>query len=128
MFLIQSESKTVLYTGDIRAEPWWVQSLKRHPVMIPFSTGLQKIDRVYLDTTFATKSKAHQHFPTKMEGIGELLKKVAQYPPTTIFHFHAWTSGYEDVWYALSSALDCQVGRSPKERLANGLLTKVGSC
>ena len=109
MFLIQSESKAILYTGDIRAEPWWVNSLIRNPIVLPFAQGLKRLNKIYLDTTFATKSEKNRRFPTKAEGIGELLEKVLKYPPETIFHFHAWTFGYEDVWVALSSALRSQV-------------------
>ena len=33
----------------------------------------------------------------------------------TVFHFHAWTFGYEDVWVALSNALQTQVRVSYEE-------------
>ena len=111
MFLIQDASKAILYTGDIRSEPWWVDSLIRNPVIIPYAQALRRLDRIYLDTTFATKSEINRSFPTKAEGIGELLQKVLTYPPETIFHFNAWTFGYEDVWVALSSALDSRVSK-----------------
>ncbi|KAF2139884.1 uncharacterized protein K452DRAFT_352202 [Aplosporella prunicola CBS 121167] len=80
MFLIQSRAKAVLYTGDI-----------------------------YLDTTFASASAADQDFPSKADGVRELLDKVARYPPDTIFHFEAWTFGYEDVWVALAAFLDSPI-------------------
>jgi hypothetical protein len=49
------------------------------------------------------------NFPTKAEGLKELLQKVSKYPGDTIFHFSAWTFGYEGVWMALSRALKSQV-------------------
>ncbi|KAG8533820.1 uncharacterized protein KY384_001561 [Bacidia gigantensis] len=109
MFLIQDVSKTVLYTGDIRSEPWWVETLTRHPVIIPYAHGLKTIDRIYLDTTFATKDEKYRQFPSKAGGIAELLEKVFSYPADTVFHFLAWTFGYEDVWRALSHALNSQI-------------------
>ncbi|KAI9900248.1 hypothetical protein N3K66_004510 [Trichothecium roseum] len=76
--------KAVLYTGDTRSEPWLVDSLARNPALIEYTdagaaSGLKTLDRIYLDTTFARQDAA---FPTKAEGVAELLRKVASYPPT----------------------------------------------
>src|SRR5271155_5383371 len=30
MFLIEGDGKAILYTGDVRAEPWWVSSISRN--------------------------------------------------------------------------------------------------
>lgn len=92
------------------AETWWIDGLVRHPVLISYSFGEKRLDRVYLDTTFADQRETHRRFPSKADGLKELLFKVARYPNDTVFHFHAWTFGYEDVWIALSSALKSQVG------------------
>lgn len=64
---------------------------------------------LYLDTTFAVTKDLYRVFPSKAEGLRELLEKVAKYPKTTVFHMNAWTLGYEDVWLALSAALGSQV-------------------
>lgn len=130
MFLIEGDGKAILYTGDIRAEPWWVNALIRNPVMLPYAcngkalpqkqldticnvtaapiltTTDQKLD---LDTTFANKGDRYRYFPTKAEGIDELLQKVAQYPRETEFYIDAWTFGYEDVWQAVSVFLRSQI-------------------
>ncbi len=105
MFLIQDETKAILYTGDIRSEPWWVNNLVRHPVMIPYTHGLKCLDKVYLDTTFVNKSYRHKEFPTKASGLQELIGKVLQYPSSTVFHFNAWTFGYGKYNFALSYTL-----------------------
>jgi len=73
MFLFEGEGKAVLYTGDIRgtfpsaslmdgwmaepvtAEDWWVEYIARHPVLLPYSTGVKRLDRIYLDTSCAAK-------------------------------------------------------------------------
>ncbi|KXT16489.1 hypothetical protein AC579_1751 [Pseudocercospora musae] len=114
MFLIEGNAKAILYTGDIRSEQWWVNSLCRQPVLLPYlcranSHPLRRLDNIYLDTTFACKNDRYRHFPSKADGIGELLEKVKEYPSDTEFYLDAWTFGYEDVWKALSAFLRSQI-------------------
>jgi hypothetical protein len=109
MFLIEGDGKAVLYTGDIRAETWWVNSLVQNPVLLPYTLGSRRMDCMYLDTTFATKSKSYRKFPLKADGIKELLAKVETYPEDTLFYFHSWTFGYENVWIALSNFLGSRI-------------------
>jgi DNA cross-link repair 1C protein len=105
MFLIEGDGRAVLYTGDIRAEPWFVNALARNLFLAEYTSSLKTLNCIYLDTSF-TEDVA---FPTKAEGLTELLQKVSKYPPTTEFHFAAWTFGYEEVWMALSRSLKSQV-------------------
>ncbi|RNJ54671.1 hypothetical protein D7B24_009563 [Verticillium nonalfalfae] len=105
MFLIEGDGRAVLYTGDIRSEPWHVNSVARNPALIEYTHGSKTLDKIYLDTSFIDDVP----FQTKAEGIAELLGKVSRYPPDTIFHFQAWTYGYEEVWIALSKALKSRV-------------------
>lgn len=110
MFLIEDERRAILYTGDIRSEPWWVNALIRNPVVVPYTTlGHRLLDKIYLDTTFAAQRNVLPAFPSKAEGLAELLRKVSKYPKDTVFHFHAWTPGYEEVWIALSNALGTRI-------------------
>lgn len=87
--VFEGQGKAVLYTGDIRSEPWFVNSVARSPCLIEYSSGLKTLDTIYLDTSFTVDVG----FPTKAEGISELLQKVCRYPADTIFHFQAWTYG-----------------------------------
>lgn len=105
--VIESASKAILYTGDIRSEPWFVNSLVRNPNLIEYASGIRRLDKIYLDTSFTQDIP----FQTKAEGIAELLRKVARYPSDTIFHLQAWTYGYEEVWVALSRVLKSPVSR-----------------
>ncbi|OAQ74242.2 artemis protein [Pochonia chlamydosporia 170] len=105
MFLIEGQGKAILYTGDIRAEPWFVNSLARNPAVLEYTCGLKILDKLYLDTSFLEDIP----FQTKSEGIAELLAKVQKYPKDTTFHLQAWTFGYEDVWIALSKALSSRI-------------------
>ncbi|KAL2441742.1 hypothetical protein ABEF95_016334 [Exophiala dermatitidis] len=109
MFLIEGDSKAILYTGDIRAEPWWVNSIVQNPVILPYTCRLKTLDCIYLDTTFASHDEPYREFPTKAEGLKELLEKVGQCSPDTIFYFRAWTLGYEDVWVALPNYVNSRV-------------------
>lgn len=80
MFLIEGQGKAILYTGDVRSEPWWVDNLIRHPMMLPYAAGAKRLDNIYLDTTFATKEDPHMYFPPKADGLVEMLQKVSGIP------------------------------------------------
>lgn len=92
-----------------RAEPWWVNSVARQPTILPYTHGLRYLDRIYLDTTFAVNSEPYRSFPTKAQGLSDLLREVSKFPGDTVFHFDAWTLGYEEVWMALAAHLGSQV-------------------
>jgi len=122
MFLIEGQGKAILYTGDVRSEKWWVDHLVRHSKFVLYASGLRKLDKIYLDTTFASNIDRRQHFQSKAEGLRELLDKVDAYPEDTVFYFNAWTFGYEDVWLALSQFLNSQVHL---DRYRYGIYTSV---
>ncbi|KAK3984593.1 beta-lactamase-like protein [Cladorrhinum sp. PSN332] len=105
MFLFEGQGKAALYTGDVRSEPWFVNAIARSPSLIEYSSGMKTLDTIYLDTSFTNDL----NFPTKSQGIRELLQKVSKYPENTIFHFQAWTYGYEDVWISLSKAFRSKI-------------------
>lgn len=114
MFLIEGDGKAILYTGDIRSEAWFVDALRRQPLLIPYvstdkRTPLKRLDCLYLDTTFAQKAQPYKDFPSKTQGLIELLTNVLKYPKDTRFYFDAWTFGYEEVWQALSAVLESQI-------------------
>ena len=81
----------------------------RHPILIPYTLGRKRLDKIYLDTTFAGSSNPLRTFPSKAQGLAELLQKVGEYPEETTFYFRSWTFGYEEVWLALSAALNTKV-------------------
>lgn len=103
--MIENDKNAILYTGDIRSEPWFVNNLTRNPFLIGYTSGLKTLDCIYLDTSNIVDIP----FPSKADGLRELLRKIAKYPADTVFHFEAWTFGYEEVWMALSHALKSQV-------------------
>ncbi|KAF3070293.1 Protein artemis [Trichoderma lentiforme] len=120
MFLIEGHGKAILYTGDVRCEPWFVNAITRNPTLIEYTCGIKTIDTIYLDTSFVDDIP----FQTKAEGIAQLLHKVAKYPKNTVFYIQAWTYGYEDVWIALSKALNSPIHVDDyKLRIYNSLNT-----
>ncbi|SPO05263.1 uncharacterized protein DNG_07950 [Cephalotrichum gorgonifer] len=122
MFLFESDATAVLYTGDLRSEPWFVNSISRSPSLVEYTSGIRTLDKIYLDTSFTGSAS----FQTKAQGISELIGKVSAYPEDTIFHIQAWTFGYEDVWIALSKALKSRVHVDEyKMRLYTSLASRV---
>ena len=88
-----------------------MNTLVRSPILIPYTLGGKRLDTIYLDTTFARADSVCHRFPSKADGLAELLRKVAKYPEDIVFYFRAWTFGYEEVWVALSAALNSKVRR-----------------
>ncbi|KAI5849762.1 hypothetical protein BZA05DRAFT_401479 [Tricharina praecox] len=111
IFLFEGDGKAILYTGDIRAEAWWVEYIARHPVLLPYSTGVKRLDMIYLDTSCAAKGL--DKFSSKREGVADLLRQLDRYPTDTIFHLNTWTFGYEEVWVTLASYFKSQIHLSP---------------
>ena len=105
--MVEGDEKAILYTGDIRSEPWFVNAIARNPSLVEYTSGLKTLDKIYLDTSFTDDVP----FQTKVDGIAELLRKISDYPDDAIFHLQAWTYGYEDVWIALSKALKSKAGQ-----------------
>ena len=85
-----------------------MNTITQNPVLLPYTCG-RKLDNIYLDTTFAIRTVPYREFSSKADGLKDLLMKMSRYPPQALFHFHAWTFGYEEVWIALASALGSQV-------------------
>jgi DNA cross-link repair 1C protein len=120
MFLIEGSSISVLYTGDIRAEKWWLDSFLRSPYIIPYASGFRRLHKIYLDTTHANDSRVDSEFPSKAEGMRTLLNEVMMRPSDQKFHINTWTYGYEEALSCLAAAFSTKV-RTPT--LYSALLT-----
>lgn len=104
MFLFEWEGKAVLFTGDTRAEPWFVNSLVRNPSLMPYMKGFRQLESIYADSTFSYRldhrfRNNYIEFPTNTDGTRDLLKEIEKYSSNTKFYF-ATTNvmGFEDVW------------------------------
>lgn len=124
MFLIEDDRHAILYTGDIRSEPWHVNAIARNPAVVAYTHGIRTLDKIYLDTSFIQNVP----FQTKADGIAELIHKVSLYPDDTIFHIQAWTYGYEQVWVALAKALKSRIHVDEyKMRIFSSLVAKTSN-
>ncbi|KAF5345172.1 hypothetical protein D9758_009666 [Tetrapyrgos nigripes] len=120
MYLVEGTEGAVLHTGDFRAEPWFLESLKHNPFLQPylasnspnesgyeFGNGVLKtLEAIYLDT--ACVMQTHQ-VPTKENATTGLISLLALYPPTTKFFINAWTWGYEDILKAIVRHFGCHI-------------------
>ncbi|KAG0068775.1 hypothetical protein BGZ89_004100 [Linnemannia elongata] len=108
MFLIQDDRSCILYTGDARNEAVDLQGLRAMPA---FSSSMQQIDRLYLDTTCC--HPAFEKFPSREFAISDLVTFVNRRPGLAHYYIDAWTFGYEDIWIGLSKAFHTKIHVSP---------------
>ncbi|WVQ80268.1 hypothetical protein IAT38_002373 [Cryptococcus sp. DSM 104549] len=107
MFLITSDTKSVLHTGDIRADALFVQSLRREPALQAYLApprsrrgtgqvggGRKVLDRIYLDTAAMIGTS---DMPDREPVLQELVETMAMYPDDTIFFLNTWCFGWECV-------------------------------
>ncbi|KAH0832196.1 hypothetical protein J3R83DRAFT_13114 [Lanmaoa asiatica] len=127
MFLIEGPRGTVLHTGDLRAEPWFLSSIQRNHFLQPYlasssgdlrilvsrregthgeATGLVKtLEAIYLDTAYLLSPVVVPSRERAARGIVEL---ITLFPSSTYFFINAWT-GYEDVLKAIAHEFHCKV-------------------
>lgn len=133
MFLVQGKGKSVLYTGDIRAEKWWLGGLAKHPLLVPYvSGGIKKLDCLYLDTTFGYRGEPYICLLDNHDGLRQLMSTLKMYPggtatctatpftsssaPSSIKYFlPRFTSGFEDIWQYLAAAYEWKVHMDPDQ-------------
>ncbi|KAF9902992.1 hypothetical protein EC991_004326 [Linnemannia zychae] len=108
MFLLQDDRTCILYTGDARNEAVDLQGLRAMPA---FSSSMQPIDRLYLDTTCC--HPAFETFPSREFAIADLLTFINRRPRLAHYYIDAWTFGYEDIWIGLSKAFHTKIHVSP---------------
>ena len=90
--------------------------------MVPYLSGIRKLDCLYLDTTFASVKdytldfpdrvmQSHQFTDARASSLQELVGAMQKYPKSTVFHFNAWTLGYYDIYQELTSKVRRSLGR-----------------
>ncbi|KNC99949.1 uncharacterized protein SPPG_09270 [Spizellomyces punctatus DAOM BR117] len=107
MFLIEGPNGNVLYTGDLRAETWFLEGIKeyRQQGKIP------RLESVYLDTTFC--DTGYETFPSKQESVEAIADIIRMYPATTNFKIGLNILGAENIWAALFQVFQTKVYISP---------------
>ncbi|KAG6374360.1 hypothetical protein JVT61DRAFT_4394 [Boletus reticuloceps] len=128
MFLIEGPHGTVLHTGDLRAEPWFLSSVQRNHFLQPYlasssedlrifvarregthleATGLVKtLEAIYLDTACLLSPVV---VPTKERAVQGIVGLMASFPSSTHFFINTWTWGYEDVLKAIAHMFHCKI-------------------
>ncbi|KAE9393262.1 hypothetical protein BT96DRAFT_227522 [Gymnopus androsaceus JB14] len=119
MYLIEGSEGAILHTGDFRAEPWFLESIKHNPLLQPYlalsedetstnnGNGIVKtLEAIYLDTACVMQN---YQVPTKDDATSGLIDLLKLYPPSTYFFINSWTWGYEDTLKAIARAFNCRI-------------------
>ncbi|KAI9456327.1 hypothetical protein HD554DRAFT_2145601 [Boletus coccyginus] len=128
MFLIEGARGTILHTGDLRAEPWFLSSIQRNHFLQPYlasssedlqifvarregthpeAGGLVKtLEAIYLDTACLLSPLV---VPTKERAVQGIVGLMALFPSTTHFFINTWTWGYEDILKGIAHAFHCKI-------------------
>ncbi|KAI6030614.1 beta-lactamase-like protein, partial [Pisolithus orientalis] len=131
MFLIEGHRGSVLHTGDVRAEPWFLSSLTRNPFLQRYladsaenlsvlvarnevihmeATGLVKtLEAVYLDTASLLSMTIVPSKASREYAVQGLVELIALFPSTTFFFINSWTWGYEDILKGIALAFHCKI-------------------
>ncbi|KAF8653242.1 hypothetical protein AX16_004070 [Volvariella volvacea WC 439] len=139
MFLIEGAKGSILHTGDFRAEPWFLESLKRNPHLQPYlapkrpnhmrsgtgvggsatasaadekaNTTKRITPNLTLEAIYLDTASLLSNIgiPTKEAAVSGLIEMMQMYPPTTYFFINAWTWGYEDILKGIATAFQCQI-------------------
>lgn len=72
VFFLKSSSRQLHYCCCklsyllvLPAEDWWIEYLVRHPLLLPYTSGLKRLDKIYLDTSWGYQA-CSQKFPSKV--------------------------------------------------------------
>lgn len=92
---------SVLCTGDIRAEQWWCDSLRRLAFLLPYLSGEKSLANIYFDSTFYKRWEPYIEIPPNNLAIYTAICLLKLYPvddPEVKFEFPDVTLGFEQVW------------------------------
>ena len=116
MFLVETEAgKSVLCTGDLRAEKWWLESLKNNnPYLLPYTSKLKQrqLDNIYLDTTFGYRGEPFIEMLNNNDGINIAILLLKSYPmddPEVCFFFKDFILGFELAWLSICKSFDSKL-------------------
>lgn len=131
MFLIETNEnlkesnlnmRSILYTGDIRLEPFVIEGLKQDIHLSPYVINCKNIlNCIYLDTTFAYRDY-NIDIPPNSQSIQYLINLIELYPERTKFYLSETITGFEEIWLALQEKFGsgCLIfSRELKQRFKN---------
>ncbi|CUM67031.1 uncharacterized protein PRCAT00004719001 [Priceomyces carsonii] len=109
MILIEGFGRSVICTGDVRAEKWWVNTLPKNVYLFPYTTGQKKLDNIYLDTSFGVRGEPFINIITNEDAITTAIDLIKLYPlddPDIQFYFADSTSGFEECWAQIINVIN----------------------
>ncbi|KAJ8693504.1 hypothetical protein PTI98_008491 [Pleurotus ostreatus] len=106
MCLIEGTRGAVLHTGDVRAEPVFIEALKLNPHLRPYLTSTKTLEAIFLDTACLLSTA---EVPSKKYATDGLVSLMKLYPYSTRFFVNAWTWGYEDILKAIAYEFRTQI-------------------
>ncbi|KAI8998074.1 beta-lactamase-like protein [Gaertneriomyces semiglobifer] len=108
MFLFEGTAKTVLYTGDLRAEHAFLDGLRRYKEdgIIP------PVDTLYLDTTFCDED--YVAFPTRAESALAAIQLLKRTPSSLPVRLPNTVLGMEYVWVQIAKEFEVKIYVSPQ--------------
>ncbi|KAG8855354.1 hypothetical protein FRB91_002329 [Serendipita sp. 411] len=119
MFLIDGPYGAILHTGDVRAEPYFIQSLGRNPLLqqyIPHPNTTQwptsqdavvrTLEAIHLDTEALILV---DDLPTKEDALSGLIMLMEFFNEKTRFYLSGWTWGFEDILKAFARRFNAKV-------------------
>ncbi|KAH8831054.1 beta-lactamase-like protein, partial [Flagelloscypha sp. PMI_526] len=119
MYLVEGNNGAVLHTGDFRAEPSFIDSVKRNPFLQPYLAPryagtaahdqrrfTKRLEAIHLDTACVLGTS---EVPTKESAVDGLIDLMKLYPSSVYFFINTWTWGYEDILKAISREFDSPI-------------------
>ncbi|KAJ3182582.1 Protein artemis [Gaertneriomyces sp. JEL0708] len=108
MFLFEGTAKSVLYTGDLRAEHAFLDGLRRYTEdgIIP------PVDTLYLDTTFCDED--YVAFPTRAESALAVIQLLKSTPLSLPVRLPNTILGMEYVWVQIAKEFEAKIYVPPQ--------------
>lgn len=108
MFLLQTNTVAVLYTGDIRCEQWHINYWQHHPALIPYTLAGESI-KVYADNVYEDHNEDSLEYLPSRQSIPSLLSDLDKYSRATPLCALFTTTGYEEILVALATKFKTKV-------------------
>ncbi|KAI0657242.1 hypothetical protein C8Q70DRAFT_1046208 [Cubamyces menziesii] len=122
MFLVEGTKGAVLHTGDLRAEPWFVDCLRHNPFVQKYldvsaaapspvrkqasRRSKPRLEAIYLDTACLLNI---YDVPSKVDAANGVAGLMALFPDETRFYINAWTWGYEEIYKAVARTFHSKI-------------------
>ncbi|CAN6672702.1 hypothetical protein TRVA0_047S00144 [Trichomonascus vanleenenianus] len=129
MILLYDSTRAILYTGDVRAEEAFVNTLPHNPALISFTRLGRVLDCIYIDSTFISRAEAtvikdnkelkvldlvglHLDIPANIDGIRKFIEcQLPNYLDSTYICCDGKFTGFEQAILWFAAALERKIGK-----------------